>query len=801
MKKSLLFCLITALIVSVFGVFSQTKAIAEGDLTVENLLNESNWINLPGYEYVTDGVLAENNEKFPAEVTFGESSDSTGINMKIKGYYQSLSGDENGNCYSGIVFKQKVSVKDFSITLTINKLGASSSASPADDGWIGIGLMAKPNLWHTANTSVNSGMVALLRTANRSVNTVVHEVASDGKGYKVANFVGTPTPPYANIDLAPATEGATLRFSIVTVEENAKTSYFAKIEQLDFKTGEVITSRTSTLSLICPELYFDENQMAYLAISASTDNFDKSWDISIKNICGIDVGTKEDTAPVSPAQRAQNIFNLIEQLKITDYFNLDGQLSEEGKKFYVPGGELDVNALATDFAVQLYNANDEVLEKLASLDPLYSLFSSKEEYVAFLNTCTEAIAENYENVRADNMIVKLNECVEVLPELNAITLANEQETYVKLENVKSEYFALSDKAIEKLGAKYESILNDVILAYEDKLEEISMEKYVALEKELPSEITPENAKQTVFALVPAENIYESIKDRLADMEGSDDNDLYNAVMQAKESFDSARATIEEIRKINNRDIEAYENGAEVRNGIFYLPAPANAEDLDGVFNVLINYLDLRSDIASEITAEEKASLITACVQALEASIATLPEATGVTAENYLVNGYDLTINKANNCYNVLDEVDSDVASQVKGKDKLNALVGKLAVLRSPLATKLVEAKTVNVGESIAVAFGDMFNNYFGLDYSVTSNYGTVDKALESFTVSFSDAGEYTVEVTLTDNVYGQNATCRFTVNVKGAEKKKGCKNAMGAGSMMTVAMAFSTFVLVFKRKK
>ena len=241
MKKILLFCLITALIASVFGAFSQTKAVAEGELTVETLLNESNWINLPGYEYVTDGVLAENNEKFPAEVTFGESSDSTGINMKIKGYYQSLSGDENGNCYAGIVLKQKVSVKDFSITLTINKLGASSSASPADDGWIGIGLMAKPNLWHTANTSVNSGMVALLRTANRSVNTVVHEVASDGKGYKVANFVGTPTPPYANIDLAPATEGATLRFSIVTVEENAKTSYFAKIEQLDFKTGEVIT--------------------------------------------------------------------------------------------------------------------------------------------------------------------------------------------------------------------------------------------------------------------------------------------------------------------------------------------------------------------------------------------------------------------------------------------------------------------------------------------------------------------------------------------------------------------------------
>ena len=58
MKKILLFCLITALIASVFGAFSQTKAVAEGELTVETLLNESNWINLPGYEYVTDTLTS-----------------------------------------------------------------------------------------------------------------------------------------------------------------------------------------------------------------------------------------------------------------------------------------------------------------------------------------------------------------------------------------------------------------------------------------------------------------------------------------------------------------------------------------------------------------------------------------------------------------------------------------------------------------------------------------------------------------------------------------------------------------------
>ena len=377
MKKSLLFVVLILLIVSSFGIFGIAASADAVALTEAYLLNEENWTNLPGYEYVSPDVKDENGTKYPAEVAFSEDANGTGINMKVKGYYQSLSGDEHGNGYAGMVLNEKVSVKDFSITLTINKLGASSSASPADDGWIGIGLMSKENLWHTANTSVNSGMVALLRTANRSVNVVAHEIASDGAGYKVANFVGTPTPPSASLDLAPATEGATLRFSIVTKEANAKVSYFAKIEQLDFQTGEVLSSRTSSLSLICPELYIDNEGKTYLAISCSTDNFDKMWDISIKNICGIDVGKAEDAEPISPTQCAQNIYELIEELKIYEYFDIEGTMNEAAKAFYVPNGEVDVNALATDFAIQLYNADSEVISKLTALDAVYSLFENE----------------------------------------------------------------------------------------------------------------------------------------------------------------------------------------------------------------------------------------------------------------------------------------------------------------------------------------------------------------------------------------------------------------------------------------
>ncbi len=800
MKKSLLFVVLILLIVSSFGIFGIAASADTVALTETYLLNEENWTNLPGYEYVSPDVKDENGTKYPAEVAFSEDANGTGINMKVKGYYQALSGDEYGNEYAGIVLNEKISVKDFSITLTINKLGASSSASPADDGWIGIGLMSRQNLWHTANTNVNSGMVALLRTANRSVNVVAHEIASDGAGYKVANFVGTPTPPSANLDLAPATEGATLRFSIVTKEENSKVSYFVKIEQLDFKTGEVISSRTSNLSLICPELYIDSEGKAYLAISCSTDNFDKDWDISIKNICGVDVGRAEDAEPISPTQRAQNIYELIEQLKIYEYFDVEGNMSDEAKAFYLPNGEIDVNALATDFAIQLYNADNEVIAKLTALDAVYSLFENEEAYLAFLNTCTDAILENYESVRADQMIEKLNTAIAAMPHSDSVTLATEKETFAGLQNIKDIYFSLSETAIEKLGARYDAILNDVILVYEEKLEAVSVEKYLALAMELPNEITMDNAKQAVFALVPAESIYESIEKMLEDMQNSDVQQ-YNAIMQAKVAFDGARAAVDALKATNVRDIEAYENGAKVRNGIFYLPNPVSANHAEEVFALLVNYLDLRSDISAEITEEEKQALITASKSALESVIAELPLPEAMTAENYITLGYDISVNTANNYFNVLENADSDIVESVVGQEKLRSLVSKLSVLTTPLSAIKVVGQTVKAGETLTLSFGDMFNNFFGLDYTVTANCGNVDKELEFFTVSFDKAGEYTVEVTMTDNVYGQSSVCSFTVKVEGAaEKSGGCGSSLGYGTAISI-LGIAILMCIKRRKE
>ncbi len=172
MKNHKLLTRIMSVIMCLICMFSAAASTVQAakvtDLDTGDFLKESNWKNLPGYEYVMDGVKDEAGKKYPAQVTFGKDASGVGINMKVRGYYQPLSGDSAGNQYAGLVFQQKVPVDGFSITLTINKLGASSSASPADDGWIGIGLMSKANLWHTANTDVNSGAVALLRMTTMS---------------------------------------------------------------------------------------------------------------------------------------------------------------------------------------------------------------------------------------------------------------------------------------------------------------------------------------------------------------------------------------------------------------------------------------------------------------------------------------------------------------------------------------------------------------------------------------------------------------------------------------------------------
>ena len=60
MKKSLLFVALMLLIVNTFSLFGIFASAETAVLTEAYLLNEGNWTNLPGYEYVSPDVKDEN---------------------------------------------------------------------------------------------------------------------------------------------------------------------------------------------------------------------------------------------------------------------------------------------------------------------------------------------------------------------------------------------------------------------------------------------------------------------------------------------------------------------------------------------------------------------------------------------------------------------------------------------------------------------------------------------------------------------------------------------------------------------
>lgn len=779
-----------ALLLGVMPKIYRTQASAAADF-----LNPDNWKNLPGYEFVSPELRADEGTKYPAEVTFGENVDGVGINMKVKGYYAGSTGDEDGNMYAGIVYKEKVTVENFSITFTVNKQGANSSASPADDGWIGIGFMAKSNLWHTTNARVNMGAVALCRTSSRGVNMPVHEVASDFNGYSIANFLRGTNVNAALESVLPAVEGATFRVSMLKESDVTGDKYFPKIEQIEFETKKVIAEKVAAAPLNCPELYLDAEGKAYLAISASTSNFDKQWDISIKNICGVDIGTAPDVAPLSPTERAKNIGSLIEKLQIYNCFELDGTLTEEGKSFYAPSGSVDVNTLSTELSVQLYNADAETLAALGNLDPASKEFPDLDAYLEFLRTCNEAMIDNYEYQRAVKIVSDMNGYLNELPSLEEVALTNEQQVFSLMKNIKSLYADFTTKAIELFGGQeaYENLWSQTITDYSAKLDEVSLQKYLSLATDLPVDISMDNAKTAAFIVVPAESLYSGIEQRLNDIRISDP-EVYEALTAAKEKLDSARSVLDALKAEHQREIESYENGAKVRNEIFYLPFSVVASDAESVFGTLSRYIALSTELKNEIADDEKETLFNACASALEGLIAELPEASEITESNYITEGYDYKISPVNNYYNILEEVDYATAEALKGRDKLLSVVAKASAIGNPLQKKYVESKSVNAGETIEVAFADMFTNYFGRNYEITANYGSASKETEVFTVSFTEAGEYTVEVTIADSEYNQSAVCAFTVTVNGSSGQSG--NDSGCGSTTAVSSLAAAFALL-----
>jgi len=797
MKKVIMF------LITLFVGFSLICINVKADSS-NDYLNEENWINLPGYEYISYDVKPEDTDKLPATVIFKESTDDIGINLKLKGYYQSGFGDQQGNGYAGLVYKNKVSIDNFSVTFTCNKLGASSNASPADDGWIGISFLKNCNMFSTTNTDINMGAVALVRASNRGCIVYMHEIAEDGNDYKISNFA-KGTNVSVELDVLPSFEGSTLRLSIVKEENPSGNKYFLKLEQIEFSTGKVITSKTSSNPLECPNLYMDESGKGYLAISASTDNYDKTWDISIKNICGTVIGTKEDAEPISATERANNIYDLIDRLSIYSYFDLNTSLSNEGKEFYSPNNELNINDLTTNLLVQLYNADNETLTKLSDMDAVSSNFDSLNDYLKFLNDCTSKIVDNYDTIVSDLLIKNINDSVKALPELKDVNLANEQEVSSIINDLQVYHHDMNEKTIAKYGeANYNNLWNEIIVKYSRKLNEVSIEKYDALSKTIPNTITKDNYKEAVINLVSMEKIYLKFADELNDIK--DENiDSYNSIIAAKEIQDKARTDVNVLKEENQRNIEAFENAGLVLYELFYLSNNTKASDLEMIYNLVSKYKGLNTEAKKYITEKDK--LLNAAVKALDLNIKAAPEAADITEANYVNKGYDTLVSTLNNYYNLIEEIDYTKVETLESKNKLYSLVGKLSALKNPLSSNVVSKIDLNATGEYSITFVQMFNNYLGRNYTITSNYGTVNKDMENITFNFTENGTYQVLVEIKDEDYSQSAKCEFTINVTGLTKenepaeKKGCSSSLNECLIMFVTISLCSLALISLKKK
>lgn len=790
-KVASLLLVIFAVLFSFAGV--GTFAYADG---VNDYLNEDNWLNLPGYEYITSNLKAENNAKYPAEVVYGESEDDVGINLKIKGYYQSGYGDENGNGFAGIVYKNKVSLDGFSVTFTCNKLGASSNASPADDGWISVAFLSKCNMFSTTNTAVNMGAVALVRPSNRGCIVYLHEIASDDNGYKIANFA-KGTNVSVELDTAPSFEGSTIRVSFVKVEDPTGTKYYLKVEQLNFETGEVLASKTSNNPFEAPHIYTDADGKGYLAFSASSDNFDKSWDLSIKNICGTTVGKKADQEPISATERAGNIYDLITKLQIYSYFELDGKLSAEGKAFYTPDCEININDLATQLSVQLFNADNDTIAKLADMDAVFSQFDTKDQYIAFLKNCNSEIIQNYETIRIDRLISRIESILSTLPSIENVSLSNEQSVSANILDLQTLYGSMNAQAIEKYTQEKYDLLWETIVRYTDKLSDVSIEKFDNIIRQLPQNVTGDNLKQTVLDLVTAELIYEKLEDELATISVNNPTG-YKKLVEGKQVIDKVRAGVEDLRGEYKRIIENYENAGNVIFKIFYLPASPAAEDMTDLRDLLTSYYQLNDEAKAYIT--EKGKLLAACVSSLDLAIKAAPDYTEITAENYLQNNYDTMVNELSSMYNLIDTVDGSQLANLSNAEKYKKLKGKMDSIMSPVSAIQISKITLNADETKEITFAEMFHNYYGKNVNVTTNYGVVDKTNETLVLSFKEGGTYTVTVEITDVDYNQSAKCEFTVEVIPA-KKQGCKSSLGGGLFAVLSVAICAAIVLVGKKR
>lgn len=794
-KKLLITFSCFAAFACIFGLSRYSNLSEAKADSVNDYLNPANWRNLPGYEYKAPGIRTDEGQKLPAEVTFPADENDVGINFKMKGYYASGTGDQEGNMYAGLIYKNKMKLEDLDVTFTINSLGANSAVG--DDGWVSICFLEKENMFSTTTPSINMGSVALLRTQTRSITVYDHEIGEDQYGTKYANFA-TGSNCCLDLDVYPACEGCTLRVYYEHEVTAAYEKFYLVIEQLDFETGEIISTKKTANPLIHSDDYAAEGKEGYFVISTSTDNYEKQWDISIKNICGVNIGTKSDVKPLSPQEKAEKTIEYINALQISTYCNLDGSIKEDGKTFYSPlNDKVDVNNLATQLSSSLYTFNSEDIQALADISREASAFPSAEAYKEYLDTCTANIIDNYDTVGADILIANIEAAVAKLPPIDQVSLKNEQEVGSIISALQVYYEMMNDKVTEKYGKeKKEKLWNDIIVKYSDKLDDIKFDKLESCVEALPETVTNENLKDSIFNLVPAEMMIEYFDEKIDDVRERKP-EMYASLLFDKEAVGNIRSQVDTFKVSQRALVEDLETAARVNYNIYYL-SDEIANDLDSVFEVLTQYASLSSSVRQYVDSADR--LFSACAKALDAAIVKLPSLDELRKEDYIQKGYDVAINNVYQKFIQLKNVSPTSISQVTNSAKLLALVDKLDKITNPLSAKTVMDQTLDVSAKLEMTFVDMFNNYDGRNYTVTANYGTVDMAGEKVVITMKENGTYTVSVTMTDTDYGDVVTCSFKLTVSGA-KSGGCGGAIVASGAASIIALLGVCVLIFRKKE
>ena len=817
-RKFLLFLCVCALTLGLLpagGLFAAAE-----EVTAEDFINADNWTNLPGYTYVGSNVPDPSGAKHPAEPTFPETADGVGINYRGTGYYQS--GDDN---FAGIVFNQKIDISNFSITFTINTLGANSNAAQSEDGWIGIGLMEEPNLWHTVQTA-NGGAINLMRPGSREISSYIHEIGSNGPNDSINNFAGgTYAAPSANIDLRPATEGSTIRYTLTKTMTGDSASYVATLSQIDFQgdgnplDDPVISTKSYSGPLNRPDFYFQDD-MAYLTISTSTDNSTKMWDFTIKEINGVIIGTQPEEEPLPAPERAAAIKEMIDELQIYEKFDVPSPtLIDEDDPFYtIANTEVDINEVATEFATLLDGMDEEVLNALVNEDDASLLFADSDEYKEFLLAAADVIIDKYDTSLADDQIARLDEALEALPDASTVTAATERETFLRLDQAKDRYNGLSQKAVEivKNRGDYETIITEYFDPLDAALREIWVDNYVAIAEGIPAtvpDITMDNVAEYVIAVGNADAIYQNMLEILADLE-TDDPDLYQQFVAAKEIIDGLDAKIEAFKGTASNEnlviIESYESVVSIQNRIYYLPLDITSSDAESVFSLVTEYRNLSADLQAMIGEDDLANLIETASRALEIVIDALPAPEDITAENYIQQGYDIAVQQANNYQAQLSRLDADAAN-VSNLQKLRDCITKIAVVSNPLSAKTYSPAGATAGTEVVIDLTDLFNNENLLDVTYEANVGTINAEEGTWTYTPAEAGQVNVQITIRNEEFNQSAVCEFTLNVaegtggNGGGDNGGC-NSEVAGTASLVAAGVlvagaAAAAVVFAKKK